>query len=49
VAGALGGRTERKVLIHLNGGDLNLEWAGDNHVFMEGPAREVFRGTWKSP
>jgi diaminopimelate epimerase len=48
VAGAVGNRTERQVLIHLKGGDLRLEWAGDNHVFMEGPAREVFRGVWKS-
>jgi diaminopimelate epimerase len=46
VAGALTGRTERKVLAHLPGGDLELEWAEDNHVYMTGPATEVFSGEW---
>ena len=46
VAGVLSGRTERKVTIHLTGGDLELEWAENNHVFMTGPAREVFSGEW---
>jgi diaminopimelate epimerase len=44
VAGALTGRTERKVLIHLPGGDLELEWAENNHVFLTGEAVEVFVG-----
>lgn len=47
VAGALGKRTDRKILAHLPGGDLNLEWAGDNHVYMTGEAVEVFRGEWE--
>lgn len=46
VAGVLTGNTSRKVLIHLPGGDLNIEWAEDNHVFMTGPATEVFSGHW---
>jgi len=46
VAGALSGRTERKVLAHVDGGDLELEWAVDNHIFMTGPAAEVFSGDW---
>ena len=46
VAGALTGRTDRKVLIHLPGGDLELEWAADNHVYLTGPAVEVFSGQW---
>lgn len=47
VAGALTGRTDRKVLAHLPGGDLTLEWrAADNHVYMTGPATEVFSGDW---
>jgi diaminopimelate epimerase len=47
VAGVLTERTARKVLAHLPGGDLQLEWsAGDNHVFMTGPAIEVFSGDW---
>jgi diaminopimelate epimerase len=46
VAGVLTGRTERHVLIHLLGGDLELDWAEDNHVYMTGPAVEVFSGQW---
>ena len=46
VAGVLSGRTERKILAHLPGGDLELEWAEDNHVYMTGPAVEVFSGEW---
>ncbi len=45
VAGVLTGRTGRKILAHLPGGDLNLEWRkDDNHVYMTGPATEVFSG-----
>jgi diaminopimelate epimerase len=47
VAGALAGRTRRKVLVHLRGGDLDLQWAENNHVYMTGPAVEVFSGEWK--
>src|SRR5512135_905136 len=47
VAGVLTGRTGRKVLAHLPGGDLELEWPGDGRsVFMTGPATEVFSGEW---
>ncbi len=47
VAGVLTGRTDRKLLAHLPGGDLNLEWReSDNHVFMTGSATEVFSGDW---
>jgi diaminopimelate epimerase len=47
VAGALTGRTERKILAHLPGGDLTLEWReSDNCVYMTGPATEVFEGDW---
>jgi diaminopimelate epimerase len=49
VAGVLTGRTGRKILAHLPGGDLELEWsAADNHVYMTGPAAEVFSGEWPS-
>lgn len=41
----LNGYTEDKVLIHLRGGDLTIEYDRDtNHVFMTGPATEVFQG-----
>ncbi len=46
VAGVLAGRTARKILAHLPGGDLELHWADDNHVYMTGPAVEVFTGEW---
>ena len=45
VAAVLTGRAERRATLHLNGGDLEIEWrAGDGHVLMSGPAEEVFRG-----
>ncbi|MGO9110986.1 MAG: diaminopimelate epimerase [Thermoguttaceae bacterium] len=47
VASVLSGRTERKILAHLRGGDLDLHWAEDGHVHMTGPAVEVFRGEWE--
>jgi diaminopimelate epimerase len=46
VAGALTGRTGRRIIAHLPGGDLQLDWADDNHVYMTGPAVEVFSGEW---
>lgn len=47
VAGVLTGRTGRKILAHLPGGDLTLEWReSDNNVYMTGPATEVFNGEW---
>ncbi len=46
-AGVLTGRTERHVLAHLPGGDLELEWAADEHLHMTGPAVEVFSGEWQ--
>jgi diaminopimelate epimerase len=44
VAAALTDRAERKTTVQLNGGELNIEWANDDHVYMTGPAEEVFRG-----
>jgi diaminopimelate epimerase len=47
VAGALTGRTRREILNHLVGGDLRLRWdEATDHVFMTGPATEVFSGEW---
>ena len=47
VAGVLTGRTERRITSKLLGGDLQLEWdEATNHVFMTGPATEVFTGEW---
>lgn len=48
VAGVITGRTERDVLVHLPGGDLNVRWdEPSNHVHMTGPATEVFSGEWE--
>ncbi len=49
VAGVLTGRSERRVLIHLLGGDLELDWAADDCVYQTGPAVEVFSGHWCDP
>jgi diaminopimelate epimerase len=49
VAGVLTGRTGRRLLAHLPGGPLELEWSGEGApVFMTGPAVEVFSGDWPS-
>jgi diaminopimelate epimerase len=47
VAGVLTGRSDRNVVVHLLGGDLSIEWNEENnHVYMTGPAVEVFGGHW---
>ncbi|MCZ6493294.1 MAG: diaminopimelate epimerase [Planctomycetota bacterium] len=47
VAGVITGRTDRRLLAHLPGGDLDIRWdERTNHVFMTGPAEEVFTGDW---
>jgi diaminopimelate epimerase len=35
-----------KVVVHLLGGDLEIEWDGAGHLFMTGPAVTVLRGEW---
>ncbi len=45
VASILNGFCDRKVTIHLLGGDLEIEWnEKDNHVYMTGEAVTVFEG-----
>jgi diaminopimelate epimerase len=46
VAGILTGRTERRVIACLPGGELEIEWPEGGPVFMTGPAVEVFTGDW---
>ena len=46
VAGVLNNLTNRRITVHLPGGDLQIEWAENSHVYMTGPAEEVFTGTW---
>lgn len=46
VASVLNGLTGRTATISLKGGDLLIEWSErDNHVYMTGPAQEVFKGS----
>ena len=41
----MNGYTENKVLVHLRGGDLTIEYdPNTKHIFMTGPATEVFHG-----
>ncbi|MBQ1188115.1 MAG: diaminopimelate epimerase [Peptococcaceae bacterium] len=43
----LNGKTGRDILLHLDGGDLNVRWDEEsNHLFMTGPAQEVFQGEY---
>ena len=45
VAAAHTKRSDRKSLIRMDGGDLEIEWREeDNHVYMTGPAEIVFDG-----
>lgn len=45
VASILNGFTDRKVVVELLGGNLEIEWnEDDNHVYMTGPATMVFEG-----
>lgn len=46
VACALNGWSSRKASVELPGGVLEIEWAPEGHVLMDGPAAEVFEGTY---
>ena len=45
VASNLKGFTGKRVNVILTGGELVIEWKEDNHVYMTGPAVEVFEGS----
>lgn len=47
VSTILRGRAKSSVLVHLLGGDLQIEWTQGSSVFMTGPAVEVFSAEWK--
>ena len=44
VASVLNKKSERQAIIHLTGGDLDIEWIENGPVFMTGPAKLVFKG-----
>lgn len=47
VAAVLNGFSHRNAVLHLLGGDLEIEWKEfDNHVYMTGGAELVFEGEW---
>ncbi|WP_425061051.1 Diaminopimelate epimerase [Sporomusa carbonis] len=46
VAAVLNGHTGRKATVKLDGGNLFIEWADNNHIYKSGPAVEVFRGEY---
>lgn len=43
-AGASQGLLPRRSTVHLPGGDLDIRWVDDGHIYMTGPAETVFRG-----
>ena len=48
VAACLNGKTSNRILVHLKGGDLHIEWDKiNNHIYMTGPAALVFTGRLK--
>ena len=46
-AAVLNGLADRKAEIQLDGGKLTVEWAENNHLFMTGPAEEVYSGEYE--
>ncbi len=46
VAAVLNGHTDHKAIVELDGGQLSIEWGPDRHIYMSGPAVEVFRGQY---
>lgn len=42
----LNGKTGPRVTVKLDGGDLYIEWPEQKHIFMTGPAQEVFTGEY---
>jgi diaminopimelate epimerase len=45
VAAALTGRAERKAVVKLRGGDLDIDYRSDGRVIMTGPTVEVYTAT----
>lgn len=41
------GLTDRHATVHLKGGDLQIHWAENNHVYMTGEAATVFEGEYE--
>lgn len=46
VAANLAGKAGKRAIVHLPGGNLDIEWTEDDHVLMRGPAEKVFEGKY---
>lgn len=46
VAAAFLSKVGRKVIAHLPGGNLEVEWNDDSHILLRGPAEKVFEGQY---
>lgn len=46
VAAVLNNKTDRQATVEVDGGELFIEWGSNNHIYMSGPAIEVFRGKY---
>ena len=48
VAAIINGYTDRNIIVELLGGTLEIEWnKNDNHIYMTGPAKIVFKGFYE--
>ena len=48
VAAIINGYTDRNMIVELLGGNLEIEWnKNDNHIYMTGPAKIVFKGFYE--
>ena len=47
VCASMAGFTGRSVKVHLALGELLIEWAENGHIYMTGPAEEIFEGNIK--
>ena len=48
IASMVNGFVDRKILVHLPGGDLEIEWTAGNTVLMDCPAENVFTGVYQA-
>lgn len=48
VASMINDKTERRIKVHMPGGQIEVEWRADNEVVMTGRADIVYRGEWLS-
>ncbi|MFH1684007.1 MAG: diaminopimelate epimerase [Candidatus Margulisiibacteriota bacterium] len=46
VAASQSGKIKRRAVVHLPGGNLEIEWGEDNRVLMRGPAKKVYEGKY---